>query len=85
MKREVREEYLPHKGAGEKGIESLECTQDKSRPGSFGAGEIILSNRDDRLDFRSELSVRGYFDSPALNFLHVSFYLALIGIEPDVL
>jgi len=85
MNREVGEEYLPYEGTGEEGIESLECIQDESRPGGLGTSEIIFSNRDDRFDFRGELSVRGYFDCLALNFLHVPLDLALVSLEPDVL
>ena len=81
----VREEDFPHKRAGEERIRSLECIQDKTRTGGFSAGELILANSDDRCNLCNDLFVWSDFDGPALNMAYVSFDIALIGLESDVL
>jgi hypothetical protein len=81
----VWEEYFPHKRAGKERIRSLECIQDETRTSGFSAGELILANSNDRCDLRSHLVVWSDFDGPALNVAYVSFDIALIGLELDVL
>ena len=85
MERIVREKDFPHEWTGEEGIQALERTEDKIRTGGFSAGELILANSDDRCNLRNDLFVWSDFDGPALNMAYVSFDIALIGLESDVL
>ena len=81
----VWKENLSNEWAGEEGVRTLERIQDKACAVSLSTGEFLLANRDDRFDFRSDLSVRSDSDSSALHIIHVSLDLALVGLEPDVL
>ena len=85
MERVVWKENFPYEGAGEEGIRTLERIQDKTCAGGLGTSEFLLANRDNRFDFRVELSVWSDSDGSALDFLHVPLDLALVGFEPDVL
>ena len=85
MKRVVRKEEFPEERAGEEGIRSFECIQNKTRAGGLSASWIFLANSGDRCNLRVDLSAWGDLDGPAFNLGYASFDLTLVGLEPDVL
>lgn len=85
LERVVWKEDLPYERAREESVSTLEGIQDKGGTGGFRIGELILANRDDRFDFGIDLSVRSDSNGAALDLLHVSFNIALVCLEPDVL
>ena len=47
VERIVRKEDLAYERAGEEGIRTLECVQDKARAGGLGTSQFLLPNRYD--------------------------------------